>query len=68
MISQSQVNEIKRLASLLATARVRNYAAKAGRTGSNGNSETVASTNKRVANAEDRLSTYLHTITDYDRP
>jgi len=33
----------------------------------NGNRETVASTNKRLANAEDRLNTYLHTLTDYDR-
>lgn len=23
---------------------------------------------KRLANAEDRFSTYLHTLTDYDQP
>lgn len=67
MITQAEVKEVKRLASLFAMARVRSYAANAGRTGVNGNRETVASTNKRLANAEDRLDTYLHTLTDYDR-
>lgn len=60
-----QAREVKRLASLLATARVRQYAAKLGKTGQNGNTESVASTAKRVATAEHNLDSYLHSITEY---
>lgn len=64
-MTAAQAREIKRLASLLATARVRQYAAKLGRVGQNGNTESVTSTAKRVATAQDKLDTYLHSITEY---
>ena len=61
-MTRDQANEIERLASLLATARVRRAVVGAGMSGNKG--ETRDGTERQVRRAKDALRTYLDSLVE----
>lgn len=65
MITEQQANEVRRLASLWATARVRKNLV---RVGQGGPRETTENTAERVERAEKEFDNYLATLTEQESP